>query len=101
MQRLTRLSLTHPLATLAALAALTAVFGAGIPRLSTDVGYRSLLGSDHPAVVRFDAFLERFDGGFPLAAVWSCAETSRCTSVFDDEALRMAADVALALAGAP
>jgi predicted RND superfamily exporter protein len=101
MQRLTRLSLTHPLATLAALAALTAVLGAGIPRLSTDVGYRSLLGSDHPAVARFDAFLERFDGGFPLAAVWSCAETSRCTSVFDDEALRMAADVALALAGAP
>jgi predicted RND superfamily exporter protein len=101
MQRLTRLSLTHPLATLAALAALTAVFGAGIPRLSTDVGYRSLLGSDHPAVVRFDAFLERFDGGFPLAAVWSCAQTSRCTSVFDDEALRMAADVALTLAGAP
>ncbi|MGH0029477.1 MAG: efflux RND transporter permease subunit [Myxococcota bacterium] len=101
MQRLTRLSLAHPVAVGSLLAVLTAVFGAGLLRLETDVGYRALLGERHPAVARFDAFLERFGGGFPLAAVYRCPETTRCTSVFDDEAVEMAAAVVAALDGEP
>jgi predicted RND superfamily exporter protein len=101
MQRLARISLSHPVATLTALAALTALLGIGALRVETDVGYRSLLGREHAAIARFDAFLERFGGGFPVVAVWSCEETARCESVFDDDALRMAAQVAEALASEP
>jgi predicted RND superfamily exporter protein len=101
MHALTRLSLSRPRAILTLLGAVTLSLGAGTLRLETDVGYRSLLGADHPAVVRFDTFLGRFGGGFPLAAVWSCEETPRCTSVFDPDALAMAADVAGALAAEP
>jgi len=101
MERLSRLSLDHPVAALSALALVTLALGAGLLRLETDTGYRSLLGRTHPAVAGFDAFLERRDGGFPLAAVYDCRDTPRCESVFDPEALRMAAAVARALAGEP
>ncbi len=73
----------------------------GLLRLETDVGYTAFLGESHPAVRRFDAFLERFGGGYPIAVVWSCAETERCERVFDDDALRMAAAVAGRLRSRP
>jgi hypothetical protein len=99
--RLTRISLAHPRATLLALALLTGFFAAGALRVETDVGYRALLGRAHPTLVRFDAFLERFDGGFPLAALYRCGESPGCASVFEPGAVAMAADVAARLAGAP
>lgn len=101
MERLARLSLDHPVAMSLVLGLVTLGLGAGLLRLDTDVGYRSLLGRAHPVVAGFDAFLERFDGGFPLAAVYDCGQTPRCDSVFDPDALRMAASVAEALAGEP
>jgi predicted RND superfamily exporter protein len=91
--RLTRLCLRFPAASLCALLLATAVFAAGLAQLRTDVGYRAFLGADHPSLVRFDAFLERFGGGLPMAAVWSCDESPGCDSVFDAAALEMARDV--------
>ncbi|MCZ6784856.1 MAG: MMPL family transporter [Proteobacteria bacterium] len=95
------LSLRYPVAAALALAAVTLGFAAGIPQLETDVGYRAFLGENHPSVRELDDFLERFGGGLPMAAVWSCAETPRCESVFDPAALAMARDVSLALAAEP
>lgn len=79
----------------------TAALVAGLPRLETDVGYRAFLGPRHPSVARFDGFLERFGGGLPMAAVWSCESSPVCDSVFDDASLAMAARVAARLEGAP
>lgn len=122
MSALARLALARPLATGATLVVVTALFAAGLPRLATDVGYHAFLGADHPAVRRFDAFLERFGGGLPLIAVWSCGGSPRdaaahtaepgagppdapgpspCANVFDPAALAMAQAVARALAADP
>ncbi len=97
MQRLTALSLAHPRMAGLLLLLVSAGLGAGALRLETDVGYRSVLGQQHPSVARFDGFLERFGAGFPIAAVYSCEQTPRCESVFDPEALRMAASIAAQL----
>ncbi len=75
----------------------TAVAVLGLLRLDTAVGYRAFLGSRHPAVVDFDAFVERFGGGLPLLAVWSCESGGACASALDDASLAMAADVAASL----
>lgn len=101
MQGLTRFSLRHPGAMLALLGVLTAFFAAGAVRVETDVGYRALLGRSHPAVARFDAFLERYDGGFPLVALYRCGESPGCAQVFEPDAIAMAADVVARLEGAP
>ena len=101
MSRLTRLALAYPRGSGTLLLALSLAALAGLPRLSTDVGYRAFLGPDHPTIRRFDAFLARFDSGLPLMAVWSCEESPRCESVFDPEALRMADAVARRLAASP
>lgn len=77
---------------------LSGVAVAGLARLSTDVGYRAFLGTHHPSIRRFDAFLERYDGGLPLVAVWSCDASTACENALDDASLRMAADVATRLA---
>lgn len=101
MSALARLALSRPGAALAAALALTLALGAGLARLETAVGYRALLGGGHPSVQRFDAFLERYEGGLPLALVYACEGRAPCASVFDREALEMARDVAAALAATP
>jgi len=101
MKRLAALSLAHPIACLGTLALITLAAVAGLPQLRTDVGYRAFLGAHHPSVVRFDAFLDRFGGGLPMAAVFACDDGAPCRSVFDDDALAMAARVAERLDGAP
>jgi predicted RND superfamily exporter protein len=101
VKTLVRVSLAHPRATLAAALAATFFFAAALPRLETAVGYRAFLGEAHPSVRTFDAFLERFEGGLPLAIVYACGEGAPCESVFDDAALAMAREVAGALAAAP
>lgn len=90
MERLTRLSLAHPRATIAIIAGLSLFALAGLPRLRTEVGYRAYLGSDHPAVEQLDRFIETFGGGLPVMAVWSCDQSPACESVFDDASLEMA-----------
>lgn len=101
MQRISSWSLHRPYAALACLLLVTAAIGMGIPRLKTDLGYRAFLGTSHPAVSRFDAFLERFGGGLPMRAVWSCEQTSSCDTVFDATALRMAQRVEERLSQSP
>ena len=93
--------LRHPARVLLAIAAVTAAFAAGIPRLTTDVGYRAFLGPQHPAIRSFDAFLSRYGGGLPLRAVWSCADTPVCENALDAPSLAMVAGVAAALAASP
>ena len=101
MKTLARFALAHPLATLAAALAATLAFGAGLLRLETDVGYRAFLGADHPAVRRYDAFLARYEGGVPMALVYTCEGSAPCRTVFDASALEMARAVSDAVASAP
>jgi hypothetical protein len=95
---LARFSLRHPRLTAAALVLTTLVLAFGTTRLRSDVGYRAFLGESHPVIRELDGFLARFGGGLPMLAVWSCAESPACDSAFDPSALRMAHDVAGALA---
>jgi len=90
-----------PIAAAVAIAALTAGFALGVPRLETSVGYRAFLGPDHPAIVALDETAARFGGGFPLAAVWSCRESPACEHVFDAPSLAMAHAVARSLETLP
>jgi hypothetical protein len=101
MERLSRIALDRPAATLLLIGLVTLAAAAGLPRLSTVVGYRGALSSDHPAILRLDRFIEDFGGGLPVAAVWSCENTAPCSSVFDEASLRMAHDVEAALAAHP
>lgn len=100
MRRLPELALRSPAWTLVLLGAITAAIGSGALRLESDLGYRAFLGTDHPSVTAFDGFLERFGGGLPLRAVFSCDE-SPCTSALDPAALEMARDVGDELARSP
>jgi len=101
VKTLARLALAHPAATLAAALAATVAFGAGLARLETEVGYRAFLGADHPAVRDFDAFLARYEGGLPMALVYSCEGAAPCGSALEPAALAMAKAVGDALAAAP
>lgn len=98
---MTRLVLRHPRWAIAALVAATIAFAAGLPRLTTDVGYRAFLGPQHPVVRRFDKFLERFGGGLPMVALWSCAESPACTNALDAASLAMSRRVGESLAASP
>lgn len=91
---LARIALRYRRASLALLLVTTALLAAGLPRLRTNVGYRAFLGEDHPAVRRLDAFVERFGGGLPMAAVWTCKDGAPCESALDAASLRMAHGVA-------
>jgi hypothetical protein len=98
---LTRAALRAPRLTVLLALAASLALGAGALRLRTDAGFRAYVGGAHPAVRDFDEFLARFGGGLPIAAVWSCAETRACTSVFDAPALEMAHAVAIAMEPIP
>ncbi len=93
MERLTRLSLTHPRGTLALLLALTAMFALGIPRVRSEFGYRVLIGDAHPAIQALDGFIEKFGGGFPVQIAWECGSGFPCESVFDDESMRVSREI--------
>jgi len=97
MRALAHFALHRPALSIVLLLALSAGAGAGLLRLTSDVGYRAFLGPHHPSIQRFDAFLERFGGGLPMLAVWSCEE-SPCESALDPAALEMAAAVSEELA---
>lgn len=94
MHRLTRAALSAPRITLLVAAFLTTVVGAGAFRVRTDAGYRAYVGDAHPTVRQLDAFVARFGGGLPVAAVWSCRDSPACEDVFDGPSLAMAATVA-------
>lgn len=97
MHHLVTFSLRRPGATLGLIVLVTLGLGAGALRLETEAGYRAFLGADHPAVRALDATAQRFGGGLPFAAVWSCGESRACDSVFDPRSLAMAHAVARGL----
>lgn len=101
MHRLAQLSLDRPIFVCATILVATAVLATGISRLDTQTGYRAYLGASHPTVVRLDRFIDRFGGGLPMAAVWSCGDTTACEDVFDPAALRMAREVSDRLESVP
>lgn len=98
--RLAAATLRRPGLAALLLGIVTVALATGAVRLTTEVGYRAFLGHHHPAVVEFDAFVERFGGGLPLVAVWTCEE-SACTDALDDASLAMAHAVVTSLDGAP
>ena len=93
MEWLTRRALESPRAVLLLTIAAALFAAAGLPRVGTEVGYRGVLGDSHPSVLELDAFIDRFGGGLPVFAVYSCAESGACGSVFDEAPLRMARSV--------
>ena len=99
MERLTRLALHRPVATTLIVLAITGAFASQLRHLGSETGYRAYLGHEHPTIQRLDSFIEGFGGGLPMAAVWSCEETTQCESVFDETALRMAFAVVERLRG--
>ena len=72
----------------------TAVFGYGMANLQQVTGFRTLLGDDHPEMHYLDEFIERFGGGFPLLLAYSCTDGAPCETVFDEEPLEMAHEIA-------
>jgi hypothetical protein len=90
MQRLTVLCARHPWATVLLTLALTAAAGWSALHTPTAVGTDANLGADHPAVQDFDAFLQRFGGGYPIVVAYECGNPALCQGVFDREALEMA-----------
>jgi len=94
---LTRRALGNPRATLILALMVTLLAAAGFPRIATEVGYRGVLGDAHPSVLELESFIARFGGGLPVFAVYSCAESPPCDSVFDEVPLRMARSVEQAM----
>ena len=95
------LALRHPRVALALVLLVTAWALIGVGRLHTGVGYRALLGPHHPALERLDRHLDRFGGGLPVAAVWTCGPGRACESALDEASLQMAAAVGERLAALP
>lgn len=98
---LTRVSLRHPLATLAAVAACTLVLGFGAVQIERETALRTFLGADHPTVLALDRHLERFGGGYPVIVAYSCEESRHCETVFDPAAIAMADALGAALSQVP
>jgi predicted RND superfamily exporter protein len=87
---LTRVTLRAPALAAALLLTTTALAAIGALRLQTDTGFRAYLGEQHPVVQELDRFIDGFGGGFPVAAIWKCADGAPCASVFDADSLAMA-----------
>ena len=73
MEHLTRFSLEYPKTTLAVLLLITAVLGAGAPRVQQAYGARVLIGNDHPAIRALDSLIAEFAGGHPARVVDAAA----------------------------
>ncbi|MCP3985854.1 MAG: MMPL family transporter [bacterium] len=101
MGSLSRFALARPVQALMLIGVVSVVSAIGILRLRADTGFRSYLGPSHAAVREFDEFIEGFGGGLPVAAVWSCRETSVCEDVFDPRSLEMDATVSSAMRRQP
>lgn len=102
MSALTELSLRWPRLTLV-IAALISLSGAWLAsQAPSSSGAHALIGADHPAVRELEAFLEEFDGGYPVVIAWSCERaTDPCASALDARSLGMAWDVGEVLVRSP
>ncbi len=101
MYTVTRFSLSHPRWTIAAIVVATLVMGSGLLSLRNQTGYRTFLGEDHLQLKRFDRFVERFGGGYPILIAYSCAGNSTCESVLEPRPLEMAHRFSTELARLP
>jgi predicted RND superfamily exporter protein len=101
MHRLTAVCVRHPWLTV--IVALAAVFAAARGALDTElsVGLAATLGADDPVVREFEAFLDRFGGGYPVVIAYECSSPEICGGALDPAALDMAAAVAGQLRRAP
>jgi len=99
---LTEFSLRWPRLTIG-MAVLISVSGAWLAsRAPSSSGAHALIGADHAAVRELEAFLEEFDGGYPVVVAWSCERsTDPCASALDAPSLEMAHAVGEALARSP
>lgn len=100
MHHLTRLSLAYPKCAIAILLAVSALLGAGLPKVRSEFGYRVLVGDDYPAIQALDALIEQFGGGLPVQIAWECSNGAPCQQVFDQASLRMAHAITGELAAA-
>jgi predicted RND superfamily exporter protein len=89
MHHATRFTLEHPILTGLLLLAVTLGLGLGLPHVRTEFGSRVLIGNDHPAIRKLDAFIARYGGGVPHYIAWECGSGRPCDSVFDDASLQM------------
>ncbi len=94
LRALAGLSLRRPSLVAGLLLLSSLLLAAGIPRIQRETTLRTFLGPDHEVVVTLDEHLETFGGGYPVVIAYSCEDTPACESVFDEPALRMAAQVA-------
>lgn len=102
MVRLTELSLRFPRSTLLVAVLVSALGAIAAARAPISAGAYAYIGKEHPAVVRFEEFIARFGGGYPVIVAWSCGgESDPCRSVFDESSLLMADAVGSALAASP
>ncbi len=101
MHRLTSLSVRYPRLTLGLALLLVALATPPILRTGLAVGMDATLGPEHPVVLRFDAFLERFGGGYPVLIAYECSEAEDCRGALDPPALEMAYDVSRQLEQSP
>lgn len=98
MLRVASLSLRWPRATLWSVALLTVLLSFGIPDIRPGLGYRPLLGGDHPAIQSLEGFIRQFGHGFPIFVSWKCDSGAPCDTIFDASAVEMADSIATALA---
>ena len=90
MHRLTALCVRHPWVTLLLAVAAVAAAARSSRYTQLDLGLGVTLGADHPVVRDFDAFLERFGGGYPVLIAYECERTEVCEGALDAAALEMA-----------
>jgi hypothetical protein len=101
MHRLTSLCVRFPRLTVAVALALVALSVRPILGTGVAVGMDATLGADHPAVRRFEAFLERFGGGHPVLIAYECGAASDCQGALDPSALEMAHGLSRSLEQSP
>jgi predicted RND superfamily exporter protein len=89
MHRFTSLCARHPWLTLGLVLALIVLAVRPILRTGLALGVDASLGPDHPEVRRFEEFLARFGGGYPVVIAYDCGSAPRCASALDTSALAM------------
>jgi hypothetical protein len=76
MQRITSFCVRHPWLTLLVACAVAVVGARSSLRNEVDLGLGVTLGADHAVVREFEAFLERFGGGYPVLTAYECVARS-------------------------
>jgi predicted RND superfamily exporter protein len=89
MHRLTALSVRYPWPTVCLVLVLAAAAVLGARRVPLSVGLDAVYSTDHDGLERFEQFLDRFGGGYPILIAYECGEAD-CGSALDPAAIEMA-----------